>query len=60
MERSSRIPLLIRFLRDSAKLTGDAARILTADLRASSLYSQILYRKVGIIREDAHRRLLTV
>ena len=60
MERSSRIPLLVRFLRDSAKLTGDAARILATDLRASALYSQVLYRKAGIVREDTHRRLLTV
>jgi Predicted nucleotidyltransferase len=60
MERSSRIPLLVRFLRDSGKLQGDAADILATDLRASALYSQVLYKKTGVIREDTHRRLLTV
>ena len=60
MERSSLIPLLVRFLRDSGKLQGDAADILATDLRASALYSQVLYKKTGVIREDTHRRLLTV
>lgn len=60
MERSSRIPLLVRFLRDSGRLQGNAADILATDLRASSLYSQVLFKKTGVIREDTHRRLLTV
>ena len=60
LEQNSRIPLLVRFLRDSAKLNGTASRILAKDLRASALYSQVLYRKTGTVREDTHRRLLTV
>lgn len=60
MERSSRIPLLVRFLRDSAGLSERAKQFLATDLRASALYSQVLYRKTGLVREDTHRRLLTV
>ena len=60
MERSSRIPMLVRFLRDSAGLPDAAKQFLAADLRASALYSQVLYRKTGTVREDTHRRLLTV
>ena len=60
MEKSSKVPLLVRFLRDSAMLSGDAERFISTDLRASALYSQVLYRKAGILREDARRRLLTV
>ena len=60
MERSSRIPLLVRFLRDSGRLQEESTEILATDLRASALYSQVLYKKTGVIREDTHRRLLTV
>ena len=60
MERSATFPLLVRFLRDSSRLTGNAAEFLSTDLRASALYSQVLFRKSGIVREDTHRRLLTV
>ena len=60
MERSSKVPLLIRFLRDSTKLSEGAAAFLSTDLRAGALYSQVLYRKTGTIREDSRRRLLTV
>jgi len=58
-ERSD-TPLLVRFLRDSSALPEDAARLLAADLRASALYSQILYKKSGVRRKDTHRRFLTV
>ncbi len=57
---SSATPLLRRLSDDTKLLSREAQHLLSVDLRASALYSQILFRKTGIVRADTRRRLLTV
>ena len=58
--KTSKTPLLLRLFDDTKVLSEDAKHLLSLDLRASALYSQILYRKTGTVRNDGRRRLLTV
>lgn len=60
LRKASKIPLLCRLNEDMHALTEPAKVLLTKDLRASALYSQLLFSKCGVTRSDTHRRLLTV
>ena len=60
IDRTGRTVLLRRLADDTRSLSADAKHLLEGDLRASSLYSQILYKKTGVERSDTRRKLTVV
>ena len=60
IDRAGHTVLLRRLADDSRSLSAEARQLLAGDLRASSLYSQILHKKTGVERSDTRRKLTVV
>ncbi len=56
LSKTASAPILTNVTRDTDKLSGASAALYAKELRASRLYSQVMYRKSGVLRDESRQK----